>query len=95
MFGFVTFSSLPFSSVISNKIHRAEATILGEANVIAIGNIIGSGWVHQNPEGDSWDMTQSSDWDKVEDTNTGNWVRQNPEGEEWDINKSSDWNKIN
>ena len=49
----------------ANAIWAGDTFILGTANVTVMGNIAGSGWVRQNPEGEEWDVTQSSDWNRI------------------------------
>ena len=49
----------------ANVIWAGDTFILGEADVTVMGTIAGSGWVRQNPEGEEWDVTQSSDWNKI------------------------------
>ena len=41
------------------------ANILGESTLNADSNIVGSGWVRQNPDTPEWDMTQSQDWNTI------------------------------
>ena len=41
------------------------ADILGEATLDADSNIVGSGWVRQNPNTPEWDMNKSEDWNTI------------------------------
>ena len=52
-------------SANANVIWDSGAFMLGTARVKVAGGIAGSGWVRQNPEGEEWDVTQSSDWNKI------------------------------
>ena len=52
-------------NVNANAIWAGDTFILGNAAVTVAGGIAGSGWVRQNPEGEEWDVTQSSDWNKI------------------------------
>ena len=49
----------------ANAIWKGDTFILGTADVTVMGTITGSGWVRQNPEGEEWDVTQSSDWNRI------------------------------
>jgi len=52
-------------NVNANADWNVGASILGEAYLQGSGDIAGSGWVRQNPEGEEWDYQQSSDWNKI------------------------------
>ena len=85
MFGFISFAGAPFASVGVGAIHKANASIVGEAilkananaiwagdtfilgtaDVTVMGNIAGSGWTRINPDTPEWDVTQSSDWNRI------------------------------
>ena len=52
-------------SANANVIWAGDTFILGEADVTVAGGIAGSGWVRQNPDTPEWDVTQSSDWNKI------------------------------
>jgi hypothetical protein len=52
-------------SAYANAIWKGNASILCTADVTVAGGIAGIGWVRQNPEGEEWDVTQSSDWNKI------------------------------
>jgi len=49
----------------ANAIWNGDITILGISDVTVMSTIAGSGWVRQNPDTPEWDMTQSSDWNKI------------------------------
>ena len=49
----------------ANVIWASDVFILGEADVSVDGTIAGSGWVRQNPNTPEWDVTQSSDWNRI------------------------------
>jgi len=49
----------------ANVIWKGDVFILGEADVTVMGTITGSGWVRQNPDTPEWDVTQSSDWNRI------------------------------
>ncbi len=48
-----------------NAIWAGDTFILGTSDVTVMGTITGSGWVRQNPDTPEWDVTQSSDWNKI------------------------------
>ena len=52
-------------SANANAIWAGDTFILGTADVTVMGTITGSGWVRQNPDTPEWDVTQSSDWNKI------------------------------
>ena len=52
-------------SADANVIWASDVFMLGTASVTVAGGIAGSGWIRQNPEGEEWDVTQSSDWNKI------------------------------
>jgi len=52
-------------SANANVIWASDTFILGEADVTVSGTINGSGWVRQNPNTPEWDITQSSDWNRI------------------------------
>ena len=52
-------------SADANVIWASDVFMLGTAAVTVAGGIAGSGWIRQNPEGEEWDVTQSSDWNKI------------------------------
>ena len=52
-------------NVDANADWNVGASILGEAYLKSSCEIVGSGWVRQNPEGEEWDYQQSSDWNKI------------------------------
>ena len=41
------------------------AMIEGVATLVGKGGIAGEGWVRVNPDTPEWDVTQSSDWNKI------------------------------
>lgn len=43
----------------------ASADILGEAILDSDSNIVGSGWVRENPNTPEWDMNKSEDWNQI------------------------------
>ena len=49
----------------ANVIWASDVFILGEADVTVMGTIAGSGWTRINPDTPEWDVTQSSDWNKI------------------------------
>ena len=49
----------------ANAIWSGDTFILGTAYVTVMGNIAGSGWTRINPDTPEWDVTQSSDWNKI------------------------------
>jgi len=49
----------------ANAIWKGDVFILGEADINVDGTINGSGWVRQNPDTPEWDVTQSSDWNRI------------------------------
>ena len=49
----------------ANAIWSGDTFILGTADVTVMGNIAGSGWTRINPDTPEWDVTQSSDWNKI------------------------------
>ena len=49
----------------ANAIWAGDTFILGTADVTVMGNIAGSGWTRINPDTPEWDVTQSSDWNKI------------------------------
>tara|TARA_B100000767_G_scaffold3043_1_gene2940 strand:+ start:27 stop:287 length:261 start_codon:yes stop_codon:yes gene_type:complete len=49
----------------ANAIWNGDVVLLGEADVTVMGTITGSGWVRQNPDTPEWDVTQSSDWNRI------------------------------
>ena len=49
----------------ANAIWNGDVVLLGEADVTVMGTITGSGWVRQNPNTPEWDVTQSSDWNRI------------------------------
>ena len=49
----------------ANVVWVTQAHMLGKATLKADSTIAGSGWVRQNPEGEEWDVTKSSDWDRI------------------------------
>ena len=51
--------------VNANVIWASDVFILGEADINVDGTINGSGWVRQNPDTPEWDVTQSSDWNRI------------------------------
>ena len=52
-------------SANANVIWAGDTFILGEADVTVMGTITGSGWTRINPDTPEWDVTQSSDWNKI------------------------------
>ena len=52
-------------SANANVIWKGDVFILGEADINVDGTINGSGWVRQNPDTPEWDVTQSSDWNRI------------------------------
>ena len=48
-----------------NYIALGIAMIKGEATLVGKGGITGEGWVRVNPDTPEWDITQSSDWNKI------------------------------
>ena len=49
----------------ANVIWSSDVFILGEADIKVDGTINGSGWVRQNPDTPEWDITESSDWNRI------------------------------
>ena len=49
----------------ANAIWNSDVFLLGTADVTVMGTITGSGWVRQNPDTPEWDVTQSSDWNRI------------------------------
>ena len=55
-------------AIISARPHvvwSGNLRLLGTADVTVAGTINGSGWVRQNPNTPEWDITQSSDWNRI------------------------------
>jgi len=55
-------------AIISANAHiiwDGNVRLLGTANVTVMGDIAGSGWIRQNPEGEEWDINKSEDWNKI------------------------------
>ena len=52
-------------SVDANVIWKSNVFLLGEGDIKVDGTINGSGWVRQNPDTPEWDVTQSSDWNRI------------------------------
>ena len=49
----------------ANVIWKGDVFILGEADIKVDGTINGSGWIRQNPDTPEWDVTESSDWNRI------------------------------
>ena len=55
-------------AIISARPHvvwSGNLRLLGTASVTVMGDIAGSGWIRQNPEGEEWDINKSEDWNKI------------------------------
>ena len=52
-------------SANANVIWKGDVFILGEADINVDGTINGSGWVRENPDTPEWDVTESSDWNRI------------------------------
>ena len=49
----------------ANVIWKGDVFILGEADIKVDGTINGSGWTRINPDTPEWDVTESSDWNRI------------------------------
>ena len=52
-------------NVNANVIWKGDVFILGEADIKVDGTINGSGWTRINPDTPEWDITESSDWNRI------------------------------